>query len=237
MAKEILKISGLEAGYGPKQVLYGIDLAVQEGEMVAVIGHNGAGKSTLLKALFGLIPLWKGAVLYDSQNSGDWRPPKKVRSGIGFVPQGNRVFGELTVRENLEMGGYTLNGQPQIEKKIGEVFSFFPVLKQRESQLAGTLSGGEKQMLSLANILILSPKLLLLDEPSLGLSPPSVREAFRKLTEINQALGTAMLIVEQKVREALKICHRAYLLKMGRVVFAGPSSELLAGDRIREIFL
>lgn len=237
MERELLKVSGLETGYGPKQILYGIDLSAQEGEMVAVIGHNGAGKSTLLKALFGLIPVWKGKVFYEGLEVGDWPPSKKVLNGVGFVPQGNRVFGELTVRENLEMAGYTLNGKPQIEKKIGEVLSFFPALKEREDQLAGTLSGGEKQMLALANILILSPKLLLLDEPSLGLSPPSVREAFRKLTEINRALGTTMVIVEQKVREVLKICIRAYLLKIGRVAYSGASSELLAGDRIKEIFL
>lgn len=237
MEKELLKVSGLEAGYGQKQVLYGIDLVVQEGEMVAVIGHNGAGKSTLLKALFGLIPVWNGKVFYEGLDVGDWPPAKKVLNGVGFVPQGNRVFADLTVRENLEMGGYRLNGEPEISKRIDEVFSFFPVLKERATQTAGTLSGGEKQMLALANILILSPKLLLLDEPSLGLSPPSVREAFKKLTEINQAFGTTMVIVEQKVREALKICQRAYLLKMGRVASAGPSSELLAGDRIREIFL
>jgi len=237
MAKEILKISGLEAGYGQKQVLYGIDLAVQKGEMTAIIGHNGAGKSTLLKSLFGLIPLWRGEVFYDGQRVEDWLPSKKVRNGIGYVPQGNRVFGELTVRENLEMGGYTLNGQAQIERKIQEVFSFFPILKEREHQVAGSLSGGEKQMLSLANILILSPRLLLLDEPSLGLSPPLVREAFAKLVEINRSFGTTMVIVEQKVREALKICHKAYLLKMGRVAYSGASSELLEGDRIREIFL
>lgn len=236
MEKELLKVSGLEAGYGPKQILYGIDLTVQEGEMAAVIGHNGAGKSTLLKAIFGLIPVWKGKVFYESLEVGDWPPSKKVLNGVGFVPQGNRVFGELTVRENLEMAGYTLNGKPQIEKKIGEVLSFFPVLREREDQLAGTLSGGEKQMLSLANILILPPRLLLLDEPSLGLSPSLVKQAFQKLTEINHALGTTMVIVEQKVREALKICHRAYLLKMGRVAYAGNSSELLEGDRIREIF-
>ena len=237
MARELLKISGLEAGYGQKQILYGIDLTVQQAQMVAVIGHNGAGKSTFLKALFGLIPVWKGEVFYEGVEVGDWPPAKKVLNGIGFVPQGNRVFGELTVRENLEMGGYTLNGQPQIEKKIEEVFSFFPLLKEREDQIAGTLSGGEKQMLSLANILILSPKLLLLDEPSLGLSPSLVKQAFQKLTEINHALGTTMVIVEQKVREALKICQSAYLLKMGRVAYAGASSELLAGDRIKEIFL
>jgi len=237
MEKELLKVSGLEAGYGQKQILYGIDLTVQQGQMVAVIGHNGAGKSTLLKALFGLIPPWKGGVFFDGQKVNDWPPPKKVLNGIGFVPQGNRVFGDLTVRENLEMAGYTLNGKPQIEKKIGEVLSFFPVLKERATQIAGTLSGGEKQMLSLANILILSPRLLLLDEPSLGLSPSLVKQAFQKLTEINHALGTTMVIVEQKVREALKICQCAYLLKMGRVAYAGASSELLAGDRIKEIFL
>jgi branched-chain amino acid transport system ATP-binding protein len=237
MAQEILKITGLETGYGPKQVLYGIDLVVQGGEMVAVIGHNGAGKSTLLKAIFGLILVWKGEVVYRDRRVDSLAPSQKVRDGIGYVPQGNRVFAELTVRENLEMGGYTLDGQPEIKKKMGEVFSFFPVLKEREDQLAGTLSGGEKQMLSLANILILSPKLLLLDEPSLGLSPSLVREAFKKLTEINQAFGTAVVIVEQKVREVLKISRLAYLLKMGRVAYTGASSELLQGDHIREIFL
>ena len=205
--------------------------------MVAVIGHNGAGKSTLLKAIFGLTPVWNGEVVYKGEEAKTWPPSKKVVNGIGYVPQGNRVFAELTVRENLEMGEYTLNGQPEIEKKMKEVFTFFPVLKEREDQLAGTLSGGEKQMLSLANILILSPRLLLLDEPSLGLSPSLVREAFEKLTEINRTLGTTMVIVEQKVREVLKIARRAYLLKMGRVAYTGASSELLAGDRIREIFL
>lgn len=167
MAKEILEIRDLEAGYGRKQVLYGIDLAVQEGEMVAIIGHNGAGESTLLKAIFGLIPLWRGEVFYDGQRVGDRPAAKKVRMGIGYVPQGNRVFSKLTVRENLELGGYSLNGKPEVERKIEEVFSFFPVVKENQNRLAGTLSGGEKQMLSLANILILSPRLLLLDEPSL----------------------------------------------------------------------
>lgn len=237
MGKEFLEVRGLEAGYGGKQILYGIDLIVQEGEMAAIIGHNGAGKSTLLKAVFGLISPWKGEVFFDSQKVDDWSASKKVRHGIGYVPQGNRIFGELTVRENLEMGGYTLDGEPAVKKKIDEVFSFFPMLRERQAQTAGTLSGGEKQALSLANILILSPRLLLLDEPSLGLSPPLVKEAFAKLTEINRAFGTTMLIVEQKVREVLKICQSAYLLKMGRVAYAGNSSELLEGDRIRDIFL
>ena len=237
MASETLKVSGLEAGYGPKQILYGIDLVAQEKEIVAIIGHNGAGKSTLLKALFGLIAVWKGEVSYNGEPAKDWSPAVKVRKGMAYVPQGNRVFTELTVQENLETAAYTLDGKAQVGKKIEEVYSFFPALRQRQRQLAGSLSGGEKQMLSLANILVLSPRLLLLDEPSLGLSPALVREAFQKLTEINRLLGTTMLIVEQKVREVLKISQRTYLLKMGRVAYAGASAELLAGDRIKEIFL
>jgi branched-chain amino acid transport system ATP-binding protein len=237
MAREILRITRLETGYGRKQVLYGIDFAIQESAMVAVIGHNGAGKSTLLKALFGLIQVWKGEIAFEGRRIETWSSAKKIHNGIGYVPQGNRVFSELTVRENLEMGGYTLNGQPQIEKRIEKVYSLFPVLKERTAQVAGTMSGGEKQMLALANILVLSPRLLLLDEPSLGLSPPLVKEAFQRLIEINQAFGTTMVIVEQKVREVLKITQEAYLLKMGRVAHSGPSSELLDGDRIREIFL
>jgi len=237
MADEILKVHALEAGYGPKQVLNGIDLTVDEGEMVAIIGHNGAGESTLLKSVFGLIPVWKGEIFHRRERVDSWSPAMKVANGIGYVPQGNRVFSELTVRENLEMGGYTLDGQPQLEERISEVFSFFPALKPRQKQLAGTLSGGEKQMLSLANILIQSPKLLLLDEPSLGLSPLLVREAFENLVRINRELKTTIVIVEQKVREVLKICQRVYLLKMGRVAYAGPSSDLLQGDRLREVFL
>jgi len=237
MSREILKISNLETGYGPKQILYGIDMQVQTNEMVAIIGHNGAGKSTLLKAVFGLIPVWKGSVHHDGREITAWPPSAKIRNGIAYVPQGNRVFGELSVRENLEMGAYTLDGRAEVEKKIAEVYTVFPALKQREKQLAGSLSGGEKQMLALANILVLSPKLLLLDEPSLGLSPPLVNEAFQKITELNRAFGTTVVIVEQKVRDVLKITQRTYLLKMGRVAYEGSSAALLEGDRIREIFL
>ena len=237
MAGEMLRISGLEAGYGPKQILYGIDLEAQTNEVVAIIGHNGAGKSTLLKAVFGLIPVWKGSVHYHGQEVTVWPPSEKIHNGLAYVPQGNRVFGELSVRENLEMGAYTLDGRAEVEKKIAEVYMVFPALRQREKQLAGSLSGGEKQMLALANILVLSPKLLLLDEPSLGLSPPLVNEAFQKITELNRAFGTTVVIVEQKVREVLKITQRTYLLKMGRVAYEGSSAALLDGDRIREIFL
>jgi branched-chain amino acid transport system ATP-binding protein len=237
MAGEALKVSGLEAGYGPKQILYGIDLVAHEKEIVAIVGHNGTGKSTLLKALFGLIPVWKGEVSYNGEAVKNWSPAEKVRKGIAYVPQGNRVFSEMTVQENLETAAYTLDGKAQVGKRIDEVFSFFPALRQRGKQLAGSLSGGEKQMLSLANILVLSPKLLLLDEPSLGLSPSLVKEAFQKLTDINRLLGTTMVIVEQKVREVLKISQRTYLLKMGRVAHSGPSAEFLAGDKISEIFL
>ena len=237
MAREMLKVSGLEAGYGRKQILYGIDLVAQTSEMVAVIGHNGAGKSTLLKAVFGLIPVWKGSVSYDGRDTTGSTPGENIRNGLAYVPQGNRVFGELSIRENLEMGAYTLDGRTEVERKITEVYAVFPALKQREKQIAGTLSGGEKQMLALANILVHSPKLLLLDEPSLGLSPPSVKDAFQKITDLNRAFGTTVVFVEQMVREVLKISQRTYLLKMGRVAYEGSSAALLDGVRIREIFL
>ncbi len=233
----MLKVSGLEAGYGRKQILYGIDLEAHTNEVVAIVGHNGAGKSTLFKALFGLIPVWKGSVHYEGRDITASPPSEKIQTGMAYVPQGNRVFGELSVRENLEVGAYTLDGRAEVEKKIAEVYSVFPALKQREKQLAGSLSGGEKQTLALANILVLSPKLLLLDEPSLGLSPPLVNEAFQKITELNRAFGTTVVIAEQKVREVLKITQRTYLLKMGRVAYEGSSAALLEGDRIREIFL
>ena len=237
MGQSFLKVAGLETGYGQKQILHGIDLEVQANDVVAIVGHNGAGKSTLLKAVFGLIPVWKGSVHYDGRDATGSTPAENVRNGLAYVPQGNRVFGELSVRENLEMGAYTLDGRSEVEKKIEEVYRVFPILKQRENQFAGSLSGGEKQMLALANILVLSPKLLLLDEPSLGLSPPLVKDAFQKIADLNRTFGTTVVIVEQKVREVLRISQRTYLLKMGKVVYEGSSAALLDGDRIREIFL
>jgi branched-chain amino acid transport system ATP-binding protein len=235
--REIVCVNRLETGYGRKQVLFGADLFVRACEMVALIGHNGAGKTTLLKAIFGIVPVWKGELSYDGQSISDWPLRRRINAGIAYVPQGNRVFNGLTVRENLEMGGYTLGDRAQLREKIEEAYSVFPVLKERSSTLSSVLSGGEKQMLAIATGLMLSPRLLLLDEPSLGLSPSAIKDVLARLTQINRSSKTAMLIVEQKVREVLQICSRAYLLKMGTVVETGECSAFLQGDRIREIFL
>jgi branched-chain amino acid transport system ATP-binding protein len=227
----------LISGYGKKQVLNGVAFEVAAGEIVALIGHNGAGKSTLLKAVFGLIPIWHGQVEFNGKPVAKPVPRDLLRAGIAYVPQGNRVFTDLTVQENLEMGGITLPNKQAVRAGIQRVFGLFPGLKERLKQRAGTLSGGEKQMLALANALILSPRVLLLDEPSLGLAPPLVSQALARIQEIARANGVAVLIVEQKVREVLKIAHRVYVLRNGRVSFTGHAGELRDDAKLREVYL
>lgn len=233
----LLQVQDLIAGYGKKQVLNGVSLNVGLGEIVALIGHNGAGKSTLLKAIFGMIPIWQGQVSLNGMVKLKPTPREMLHSGVAYVPQGNRVFTDLTVKENLEMDGITLSNKELLKEGIERVFTLFPALKPRLKQRAGTLSGGEKQMLALANALILSPKLLLLDEPSLGLAPPLVSEALGRIQQINRDSGMTVLIVEQKVREVLKIAHRVYVLRTGRVSFTGPAEELKDDTKLREVYL
>ncbi|MGD0209181.1 MAG: ABC transporter ATP-binding protein [Verrucomicrobiota bacterium] len=223
--------------YGKKQIINDVSLKVEQGQIVALIGHNGAGKSTLLKAIFGMIPIWQGRVLLDGVVKPKPTPREMLHSGVAYVPQGNRVFTDLTVQENLEMGGITLSKKELLKEGIERVFTLFPALKPRLKQRAGTLSGGEKQMLALANALILSPKLLLLDEPSLGLAPPLVSEALGRIQQINRDSGVTVLIVEQKVREVLKIAHRVYVLRTGRVSFTGRAEELKDDAKLREVYL
>lgn len=233
----IFRVEALVTGYGKKQVLNGVSLEVASGEIVALIGHNGAGKSTLLKAVFGLIPIWSGQVFYDGVAVASPKPRELLRSGIAYVPQGNRVFTDLTVRENLEMGGTTLPTKQAVSEGMERVFALFSALKDRLKQRAGTLSGGEKQMLALGNALILSPKLLLLDEPSLGLAPPLVSEALGRIQQISRDSGVAVLIVEQKVREVLKIARCVYVLRNGRVSFTGQADDLKDEAKLREVYL
>jgi ABC-type branched-subunit amino acid transport system ATPase component len=232
----MLQISELEAGYGQKQVLFGPSLEVRSGEIVALIGPNGAGKSTVLKAVCGLIPVWKGEVRLGDIRLNGSTPAHNVSRGITFCPQGNRVFGSMTVLENLEVGGFQLP-RKELIGRIQEVFKLFPLLKDRMRQGAGKLSGGEQQMLALARALVPSPKLLLLDEPSLGLSPGLVDTVFQKVVQINQLTGTAVLVVEQKVREVLRVVHRAYGIRLGKIVIEGPSEHILAGDNLKSLFL
>jgi len=233
----LLTIDSLITGYGKKQIVNGVDLTVAPAEIVALIGHNGAGKSTLLKAIFGLLPIWQGRVAYHGKPLNSARPRDLLRSGVAYVPQGNRVFADLTVRENLEMGGVTLPTKVHLRDGMDRALHLFPALKSRLRQRAGTLSGGEKQMLALANALIVSPRLLLLDEPSLGLAPPLVSQALARIHELSRNDGIAVLIVEQKVREVLKIADRVYVLRNGRISFTGPATDLHDDAKLREVYL
>jgi len=233
----LLDVDSLVSGYGKKQVLGGVSLSVGRGEIVAIIGHNGAGKSTLLKAIFGMIPIWKGKVRYNGQPVGPLQPRGLIRAGISYVPQGNRVFGDLTVRENLDVAGVTLSNGRSRREGVARALSEYPTLKARLTQRAATLSGGEKQMLALAMSLVISPRLILLDEPSLGLAPPLVTDELRRIHTVSQERGVSILIVEQKVREVLKIANRVVVIRAGNVSFSGRAAELQDEQRLHEAYL
>ena len=234
----MLQVQSLVAGYGNKEVLKGISFSVYHGETVALIGHNGAGKSTLLKTVFGLLPVWKGQIIYESQPLESATPRDLLRRGIAYIPQGNRVFTDLTVRENLEIGGVTLPNKQDRNQGIERALNMFPSLGERLKQQAGTLSGGEKQMLALANALVLSPRFLLLDEPSLGLAPNMITEALGWIQQLNRDNGVTILIVEQKVREVLTICQRVCCLKLGKLTFDGASTTLRTDSaKLKSVFL
>jgi len=233
----MLEIRDLETGYGKKQVLYGLSLEVRTGEIVALIGPNGAGKSTTLKAVCGLIPAWKGEIAFDGSRTNGASPAQNVTRGITFAPQGSRVFHDLSVMENLEIGGCQLP-RKRLRERIGHVIEMFPALKGRVRQKAGRLSGGEQQMVALARALVPEPKLLMLDEPSLGLSPSLVRDVFERIVGVNRETGVSILVVEQKVREVLEICNRVYSLKLGKVAFDGRPDELKHDRaRLKQLFL
>lgn len=204
---------------------------------MGIIGPNGSGKSTTLKAVCGLVSPWEGEIQFEEEVLNGSTPAKNVRRGITFAPQGNRVFGDLSVMENLQIGGYTCP-KALLPERIEAVLDMFPVLRERPKQAAGKLSGGEQQMLALARALIPKPKLLMLDEPSLGLSPGLVTEVFGKVRQISQDTGISLLIVEQKVRELLKICDRVYSIRLGQVAFEGrPEALTEKPEKFRELFL
>lgn len=233
----MLQVEQLETGYGKKQVLFGLSLEVHQGETVAIIGPNGAGKSTVLKAVCGLIQPWKGQIHFEDQLLNGSTPAKNVSRGITFAPQGNRVFPDMTVMENLEIGGCQLPKQ-ELRTRTEYVLDMFPILRERPKQMAGKLSGGEQQMVALARAMIPKPKLLMLDEPSLGLSPGIVKDVFERIQTISRGTGISILIVEQKVNEVLAICTRVYSLKLGKVFFTG-TPDTLKGNRVKmkELFL
>jgi branched-chain amino acid transport system ATP-binding protein len=234
---ETLEADSLVAGYGKKQVLGGVTLSVGRGEIVALIGHNGAGKSTLLKAIFGLIPIWDGHVRYNGQVVEAPQPRPMIRAGITYVPQGNRVFADLTVHENLQVASVTLQNGRARQAGMEWALAEYPMLKPRLKQRAATLSGGEKQILALAMSLLHSPRMILLDEPSLGLAPPLACEALKRIAALSRERGVSILIVEQKVREVLRIADRVYVLQNGQVSYTGSAESLHDEATLRRVYL
>ena len=232
----LLEVSDLNVYYGAIHALQGISFRVSEGEIVTLIGANGAGKSTTLRTISGLLRARRGSVHFKEQEITTTPAEQIVRLGIGQVPEGRKIFAPLTVRENLEMGAYTRTDPAEIERSMQRVFASFPRLKERIEQLGGTLSGGEQQMLATARGLMSRPSLLLMDEPSMGLSPILVEEIFRIIREIN-AQGTSILLVEQNALMALNVAHRAYVLETGRIVLQGSSQEVRESPRVREAYL
>ena len=232
----LLEVSGLRVSYGLIKAIRGVDFRVDEGEIVALIGANGAGKTTIMHALSGLIPKAAGRVLFDGTDITATPAHKLIPLGMAQVPEGRRIFQELTVAENLTLGAYTRRDRAENAATLEEVFSHFPILKDRQKQVAGTLSGGEQQMLAIGRALMSHPKLLLLDEPSMGLSPLYVTTIFKMIEEVNRG-GTTVLLVEQNAKQALSIAHRAYVLEIGEITRTGTGEELLGDDSIRRAYL
>ncbi len=224
--RRILEISGLRSGYGKMEILHGIDLEVNEGEIVAVLGPNGAGKTTLLNTIFGLTTIHAGEIRFRGQSIVGLKPYRIVRLGLGYAPQLNNVFPNMTVLENLQMGAYLRGSDPDVEKDIEEVFQLFPEIARRKNQKARTLSGGERQMLAVARALMSRPKILLLDEPTTGLAPKAASILMKKIAEIRDK-GVTILVVEQNVHKALEVADRAYVLVSGRIVREAEPKTLL----------
>jgi branched-chain amino acid transport system ATP-binding protein len=234
----ILEVKNIVTGYNGKQVLHNVTLSVDKPQVIAVIGHNGSGKSTLLKSIFGLLKLWDGLIIYENKEIQNRDPTLNVRQGISFIPQNERIFPELSVLENLEVGGYILRGPEELAQKLGEIFDLFPVLAERRNQRAEVLSGGEQQMVALGRGLMLSPKLLLVDEPSIGLSPALVGKALRNIRIMHEKLETTILVVEQNVREVMKVADRIYILKNGEGVYDGAPNKFIENPEfLRSFFL
>jgi branched-chain amino acid transport system ATP-binding protein len=232
----LLEVQDLNVFYGAIHALQGISFHMEEGEIVTLIGANGAGKSTTLSTISGLLRARSGKVVFRNQNINLTPAEEIVRLGIGQSPEGRKIFAPLTVMENLEMGAFTRTNKAEIQRSLDRVFKSFPRLKERQNQLGGTLSGGEQQMLAMGRALMSSPTLLLLDEPSMGLSPILVEEIFNIIQEINSQ-GTSILLVEQNAQMALSVAHRGYVLETGRVVLEGLSNDLLNNPQVARAYL
>ena len=233
--RDLLRIEGLRAGYGAVEVLRGVDLRVGQGELVALLGSNGAGKTTLNSVVSGLVPTWAGRVIFDGQDLTGVHYRRVVQAGLIQVPEGRKVFPNLSVLDNLELGAFA-RARANRAHNLACVFDTFPRLRERQAQLAGTMSGGEQQMLAIGRGLMAEPKLLILDEPSLGLSPLLVEELFALIAQL-RASGLAVLLVEQNVGQSLDIADRAYVMENGSIRFSGMPAELMASDTLRQAYL
>jgi branched-chain amino acid transport system ATP-binding protein len=232
----LLTVSGLEAGYGEKQVLYGISLTIADKEIVSLIGHNGAGKSTALKSIVGLVSPRRGKILFADEDLTLAPPSLKLAKGIYHLPQEYFLFNDLSVRENLEVSSFTMSEQSLFESRLARVFEIFPVLEARKRQLAGTLSGGERRMLGIGMGLLRQPRLLMLDEPSSGLSPVVFQKVAGIIQSINREMGTAVLLVEQNVKVAFKLSKRVFVMKAGRMILEESGEKLLQRGQWWELF-
>jgi branched-chain amino acid transport system ATP-binding protein len=232
----MIEVRGLSAFYGENQALHGLDFALDEGNIVTLLGANGAGKTTTLRALCGMVRL-SGEIRFDGKSLLGCATEDIVRLGIAHVPEGRGTFVRMTVEENLQLGAMARRGRAAIATDVEQVYAHFPRLKERRAQAAGTLSGGEQQMLAVGRALMLRPRLMLLDEPSFGLAPLIVEELFEILRQLNRELGVAMLIVEQNAALALDLAHHAYLLETGRIVMAGPAGEIGKDEAVRRSYL
>jgi len=232
----LLAASGVIAGYGKKEIVRGVDLAVGEGEVLLVLGHNGAGKTTLMRALFGLLPLRAGRVGFAEHDITGRRPADNVADGLAFVPQGHGIFRTLSVRDNLELGAFALKERAKLGERLDTVFALFPVLAERRTQVGGTLSGGEQQMLAIGMALMHAPRLVILDEPSIGLAPNLVDKVMQAVRDVNRRFGTTILMVEQNVRYSLPIVDRVCVLKTGLKIYDGPPGPLHDRVELMKLF-
>jgi len=235
----MLKIDGLSAAYDRIHVLKDVSIKVPRGEVVSIIGANGAGKSTLLKAVSGLMKIDKGRIFFKDRDIVGLAPNRIVGLGISQVPEGRQIFAHLTVLDNIHLGAYSYfkrRNRLEIDEKVKGIYKIFPILEKRSKQIAGTLSGGEQQMLAIARALMAKPELLLLDEPSMGIAPLIVREIYQVIQQLNET-GTTVLLVEQNARAALKISHHSYVIERGEIVLEGLAAELLNNPKVKEVYL
>jgi branched-chain amino acid transport system ATP-binding protein len=233
----MLEVSDLVSGYGKSEVLREINLKIEQGQIVTIIGPNGAGKTTLFRTIFGLLPARKGRVFFEGEDLSKQPPLARIERGIALVPQGRNVFPDLSVLENMEMGAYTVKNKKQVQESMEECYRLFPILQERKKQRAATLSGGEQQMLVIARALMSKPRFLMLDEPSLGISPRLVKEIFKTIDLINKTTDVTICLVEQNANIALRLGHFGYVMEGGQIRMSGPTQDLLDDPRVKHTYL